>query len=149
MVITLVLYWPAYSYADLAGVRLRSGGRLTARGLLATMLRELPILIGAAIPLATLLLCWIAGTGLFRRRPRGGGDLGRNRPRQRARAGLRGPLARRPATPSPAAARRRLPHHGHDTAHRASPDRASPNYQASVPGGPLNGPINSEVIQPP
>ena len=28
------------------------------------MLRELPILIGAAIPLATLLICWIAGTGL-------------------------------------------------------------------------------------
>jgi hypothetical protein len=48
----------------LAGERLRSGGRLTARGLLATMLRELPILVGAAIPLVTLLLCWIAGTGL-------------------------------------------------------------------------------------
>jgi hypothetical protein len=28
------------------------------------MLREQPILIGAAIPPATLLLCWIAGTGL-------------------------------------------------------------------------------------
>jgi hypothetical protein len=23
------------------------------------------------------------------------------------------------------------------------------DYQASVPGGPLNGPIRSEVIQPP
>jgi hypothetical protein len=64
VVITLLLYWLAHSYADLAGERLQSGGRLTARGLLATMLRELPILIGAAIPLVTLLLCWIAGTGL-------------------------------------------------------------------------------------
>lgn len=58
VVITLLLYWLAHSYADLTGERLRSGARLTARGLLATMLRELPIL------LATLLICWIAGTGL-------------------------------------------------------------------------------------
>ena len=64
VVITLLLYWLAHSYADLAGERLRSGARLTARRLLATMLRELPILIGAAIPLATLLICWVAGTGL-------------------------------------------------------------------------------------
>jgi hypothetical protein len=64
VVITLVLYWLAHSYADLAGERLRSGARLTAKRLLATMLHELPILIGAALPLATLLLCWIAGTGL-------------------------------------------------------------------------------------
>lgn len=64
VVITLLLYWLAHSYADLAGERLRSGARLTARSLLATMLRELPILIGAAIPLATLLICWVAGTGL-------------------------------------------------------------------------------------
>ncbi len=64
VVITLLLYWRTHSYADLAGERLRSGARLTARGLPATMLRELPILIGAAIPLATLLICWIAGTGL-------------------------------------------------------------------------------------
>ena len=64
VIITLLLYWLAHSYADLAGERLRSGGRLTARGLLATMLRELPILIGAATPLVALLLCWIAGTGL-------------------------------------------------------------------------------------
>jgi hypothetical protein len=64
VVITLVLYWLAHSYADLAGERLRSGARLTAKRLLSTMLRELPILIGAALPLATLLICWIAGTGL-------------------------------------------------------------------------------------
>ena len=64
--ITLVLYWLAHSYADLAGERLRSGVELTARGLLATMLHELPILVGAAIPLATLLGCWIAGASLSR-----------------------------------------------------------------------------------
>ena len=64
VIITLLLYWLAHSYADLAGARLRSGARLTARALLATMLRELPILVGAAIPLGTLLICWVAGTGL-------------------------------------------------------------------------------------
>ncbi len=64
VVITLALYWLAHSYADLAGERLRSGARLTTKRLLATMPHELPILIGAAIPLATLLICWIAGTGL-------------------------------------------------------------------------------------
>jgi hypothetical protein len=47
VVITLLLYWLAHSYAELAGERLRSGARLNARGLL-----------------ATLLICWIAGTGL-------------------------------------------------------------------------------------
>jgi len=64
VVITLVLYWLAHSYADLVGERLRSGAGLSARRLLATMLHELPILIGAAIPLGTLLILWIAGTGL-------------------------------------------------------------------------------------
>ncbi len=64
VVITLLLYWLAHSYADLAGERLRSGARLTTGRLLGTMLHELPILIGAAIPMATLLICWIAGAGL-------------------------------------------------------------------------------------
>jgi hypothetical protein len=100
VIITLLLYWLAHSYADLAGERVRSGARLTARGLLATMLRELPILIGAAIPLATLcsLDRW---NRPVRRCPLGGVDLGRDRPVHRAWG---------PATTSPAAARRRPRH---------------------------------------
>jgi predicted DNA repair protein MutK len=64
VVITLVLYWLAHSYADLAGERLRSGARLTLGRLGRTMLYELPLLVGATIPLGTLLICWVAGTRL-------------------------------------------------------------------------------------
>jgi hypothetical protein len=64
VVITLVLYWLAHSYADLAAERLRSGAQLTLGRLLRTMIDELPLLAGATIPLATLLICWAAGTRL-------------------------------------------------------------------------------------
>jgi hypothetical protein len=64
VVITLVIYWLAHSYADMAAERLRSGARLTFGRLLKTMLHELTLLAGATIPLATLLICWAAGTRL-------------------------------------------------------------------------------------
>jgi hypothetical protein len=64
VVITLLLYWLAHSYADLAAERLRSGAPLTVGRLVRTMLEELPLLAGATIPLATLLICWAAGTRL-------------------------------------------------------------------------------------
>lgn len=64
VVITLLIYWLAHAYADLAAERLRSGTRLTLGRLASTMLRELPLLAGATIPLATLLICWAAGTRL-------------------------------------------------------------------------------------
>jgi hypothetical protein len=63
-VLTLLLYWLAHSYADLAGERLRSGAHLTLGRLGRTMLQELPLLMGATIPLATLLICWAAGSKL-------------------------------------------------------------------------------------
>lgn len=64
VVITLLLYWLAHSYADLAAERLRSGAHLTVGRLVRTMLDELPMLAGATIPLVTLLICWAAGTRL-------------------------------------------------------------------------------------
>jgi hypothetical protein len=64
VVITLLIYWLAHAYADLAAVRLRSGERLTIGRLAKTMLHELPLLAGATIPLAILLICWAAGTRL-------------------------------------------------------------------------------------
>ena len=64
VVLTLLLYWLAHSYASLAGERLRSGAHLTVRRLGRTMLQELPLLVGATVPLATLLICWAAGTRL-------------------------------------------------------------------------------------
>jgi hypothetical protein len=64
VVITLLIYWLAHAYADLAAARLRSGARLTIGRLAKTMLHELPLLAGATIPLAILLICWAAGTRL-------------------------------------------------------------------------------------
>jgi hypothetical protein len=64
VVITLLIYWLAHAYADLAAERLRSGAQLTLGRLARTMLDELPLLAGATIPLATLLICWAAGTRL-------------------------------------------------------------------------------------
>ena len=64
VVITLLIYWLAHSYADLAAERLRSGAQLTVGRLVRTMVEELPLLAGATIPLATLLICWAAGTRL-------------------------------------------------------------------------------------
>lgn len=64
VVITLLVYWLAYSYAELLGQRLKAGFGLTPSGLLRTMLHELPILLGASIPLAAVLICWAVGASL-------------------------------------------------------------------------------------
>jgi hypothetical protein len=64
VVIALLLYWLAHSYASFAARRLRLGERLNIRGLAWTMAHELPILIGAAIPLVALLIWWAAGAKL-------------------------------------------------------------------------------------
>lgn len=64
VVITQLLYWLAHSYSDLAASRLRSGGQLTVSGLARMMVEELPILIGAAIPLLVLLIFWAGGASL-------------------------------------------------------------------------------------
>ena len=64
VVITLLLYWLAHSYADLAGQRLRAGDRLSARRFISTMVHEFPILLGAILPLITILLCWSGGVSL-------------------------------------------------------------------------------------
>ena len=64
VVIALLLYWLAHSYASFAARRLLLGERLNVRGLAWTMAHELPILIGAAIPLVTLLISWAAGAKL-------------------------------------------------------------------------------------
>jgi hypothetical protein len=64
VVVTLVLYWFAHSYASYAEERLEGGERLTVAGLGRTMAHELTILIGAAIPLIPLLGWWVTGGGL-------------------------------------------------------------------------------------
>jgi hypothetical protein len=64
VVITLILYWLAHSYAEFAGERLRGEGQLSLRGLAGTMLHEISLLAGAAIPLVPILVWWVADGSL-------------------------------------------------------------------------------------
>jgi hypothetical protein len=62
--IAIVLYWLAHSYSDLVTWRVREGRRLTARTLARTMVHDLPLVGGAAVPLITVLISWAAGADL-------------------------------------------------------------------------------------
>jgi hypothetical protein len=64
VVITLFLYWLAHSYAELVERRLEDETKLTLSRALDTLMTELPILLGAAVPLLTLLVWWAAGASL-------------------------------------------------------------------------------------
>jgi hypothetical protein len=62
--ITLLLYWIARSYAEFTGQRLQKSQPFRITALAQAMVRELTVLIGAAIPLLVLLVWWAAGAGL-------------------------------------------------------------------------------------
>ncbi len=64
VVVTLVLYWFAYSYAEFTGQRLLHRERFTFAGVARMMRHELPVLIGATVPLAVLLAWWAVGAQL-------------------------------------------------------------------------------------
>jgi hypothetical protein len=64
VVITLVLYWLAHSYAELVERRLEQEAKLTLEFALDTLMHELPILLGASVPLVTVLISWGTGAGL-------------------------------------------------------------------------------------
>ncbi len=64
VVIAIMLYWIAHSYAESASQRIETGSRLKARELADSMLHEAPILAGAAIPMLSLLVWWVAGATL-------------------------------------------------------------------------------------
>lgn len=64
VVIALVLYWLAHSYAEFTARRLRRSDPLTFGALAQTMAYELSILVSAAIPLLTLLVWWLVGARL-------------------------------------------------------------------------------------
>lgn len=64
VVIALIVYWLAHTYADLAGERLVTGMQLTLKGVGKSALSELPILMGSAVPLGVLVVMWIAGASL-------------------------------------------------------------------------------------
>lgn len=62
--ITLVLYWVAHAYADHWGSRLAGSGDWTLREFIRSLGREAPILAGAALPLAVMVVGWMAGATL-------------------------------------------------------------------------------------
>ncbi len=64
VVIALAIYWLARSYAEFTAERLERAEPLSVAALGRTMLHELSILLGAAIPLLTLLVWWATGARL-------------------------------------------------------------------------------------
>jgi hypothetical protein len=62
--IALLLYWLAHSYAEVTARRLQKQEALTLDSLVETMVHELTIILGAAVPLLTLLIWWAAGGSL-------------------------------------------------------------------------------------
>jgi hypothetical protein len=64
VVIALMLYWLAHSYAEFTARRLKGKDPITLGALAQAMVYELSILVGAAIPLLTLLVWWVVGARL-------------------------------------------------------------------------------------
>jgi membrane protein YqaA with SNARE-associated domain len=64
VLIALLIYWMAHSYAELTARRIEEGERLTTTALFGSMLHEVWILVGAAIPVIPLLIWWVAGGSL-------------------------------------------------------------------------------------
>jgi len=64
VVITLLLYWLAYSYAEFTGRRLERGEPFAFADLADAAVKELSVLIGASVPLFVLVIFWAAGASL-------------------------------------------------------------------------------------
>lgn len=62
--IAICLYWLAHAYADVLGHRLQTHERLSIPVLGRALRDEATILIGSALPLLALLLCWAFGVAL-------------------------------------------------------------------------------------
>ena len=61
IVVALLVYWLAHSYAELLGQRLTAGERLTVSGLGRALGRDWAIVRGAGAPLLALLIAWTVG----------------------------------------------------------------------------------------
>ena len=64
VLITLVIYWLAHSYAEFASERLKKREPLRLGVLGRIMVTQVPILFGAAIPLVAVLVLWAANASL-------------------------------------------------------------------------------------
>jgi hypothetical protein len=63
-IIAICLYWLAHAYADVLGHRLQTHERLSIVALGRALRDEATILMGSALPLLALLLCWAFGVAL-------------------------------------------------------------------------------------
>jgi hypothetical protein len=59
--IAAVLYWVAHAYAELLGERLAERERLCPSALARALAHDLAIVRGAALPLAAIVVAWVAG----------------------------------------------------------------------------------------
>ena len=64
VVLALILYWLADSYAELVALRVREAERLTPIALGRMLWQELPIMVGGAPPVLAVLIAWAAGASL-------------------------------------------------------------------------------------
>ena len=64
VLITLVIYWLAHSYAEFASERLKEREPLRLEVLGRIMVNQVPILFGAAIPLVAVVILWAASASL-------------------------------------------------------------------------------------
>ena len=61
--VAAALYWFLHAYARLLGDRLRDRRPMRPGSLLRALARDRTIMRGAAVPIAALLLSWLAGAG--------------------------------------------------------------------------------------
>lgn len=64
VVITMLVYWLAHSYAEFASERLKDREPARLAALVRIMGTQVTILFGAAIPLLALLIDWVIGVSL-------------------------------------------------------------------------------------
>jgi hypothetical protein len=64
LVLALVLYWAVHAYADYTEMRFEQTLPLRLGQFMRTMIEELAILTGAAIPVITLVIWWVFGAPL-------------------------------------------------------------------------------------
>jgi hypothetical protein len=64
VMLAVLAYWFAHSYAESAAGRMSNRSQLTVAELLHSMRHELPIVLGATLPLVPVLISWIAGSSL-------------------------------------------------------------------------------------
>jgi hypothetical protein len=60
----MALAWLSHSYADYVGQRLQQRAKFRMRELVSALYRGLGVLVGAVVPLLTILVCWAVRASL-------------------------------------------------------------------------------------